>query len=530
MFRNGVAASVLTAVLAAGAPAHAADPVIAAAGDIACQATSPYFNGGGGTPTRCRQQHTSDLLPGTGLAAVLPLGDTQYCCGSLASFVASYDPSWGRVKAISRPVPGVNEYETPAAGGYFDYFNGAGALSGPAGDRGRGYYSFDVGAWHLVALNSNCRYVGCTAGSPQERWLRADLAQHQNACTLAYMHAPRFSSTAGGNHPAVQRLWEALHEAGAELVLSADSHNYERFAPQDPSGRADPAYGVRQFVVGTGGHSLKGFGAVRANSEVRFADRFGVVRIALRPSSYEWRFQSEGSGATVDAGSGECHRARPAAPNVLRPPRPQGRANCTLRGTAGPDVLHGTARRDVICGLGGADVIDAGAGDDVVLGGDAADRITGGAGRDRLYGGRGGDVIEGGGRGDVLLGGDGGDRIRGGPGRDRVHGEQGADTLRGDREADLLVGGPSRDRIRAGAGADTVYGNAGNDVIRGQSGGDRLFGNSGRNRIFGNAGRDSLVSARSRRTGDRLDGGRGRDRGTADRRDRVRSIERLARR
>jgi hypothetical protein len=504
--------------------------VIAAAGDIACQSTSPYFHGGAGTPTRCRQQYTSDLLAGAGLAAVLPLGDTQYCCSSLASFSGSYHPSWGRVKPISRPVPGAQEYEIPGAAGYFDYFNGAGVVSGPAGDRGRGYYSFDLGAWHLVALNSNCRFLGCTVGSPQERWLRADLAQHQNACTLAYLHAPRFSSTAGGNHPAVQRLWEALHDAGAELVLSADSHNYERFAPQDPLGRADAAYGLRQFVVGTGGHSLKGFGAIRANSEVRYADRFGVVQITLRPSSYEWRFQPEGSGVAGDAGAGECHRARPAAPKAKQSPRPQGKANCTLRGTAGADVLRGTPRRDVICGLGGADIIDAGAGNDVVLGGDGTDRIAGDAGRDRLYGGRGRDVIVGGDRGDVLLGGDGGDRLRGGTGRDRVHGEQGGDTLRGDAGGDVLLGGPGRDRVRAGAGNDTAYGNAGNDLIAGQSGRDRLFGNTGRNRIFGNGGADSLVSALSRRVGDRLHGGRGTDRGTADRRDRVRSVEHLVRR
>ena len=161
--------SLLVATLAAAPSARAADPVIAAAGDIACQSTSAAFNGGLGTPTRCRQRHTSDLLVGSGLAAVLPLGDTQYCCGTARSYLESYDPSWGRVKAISRPVPGAHEYETAGAAGYFDYFNGPGAPDGPAGPRGRGYYSFDLESWHLVALNSNCRVVGCSSGSPQLR-------------------------------------------------------------------------------------------------------------------------------------------------------------------------------------------------------------------------------------------------------------------------------------------------------------------------------------------------------------------------
>ena len=528
--RSLLAAPLLTVALGAGPAAHAADPVIAAAGDIACQATSPQFNGGLGTATRCRQQHTSDLLVGTGLDAVLPLGDAQYCCGSLTSFSQSYDLSWGRVRSISHPVPGTHEYWSRGAAGYFDYFNGPGALSGPAGDRGRGYYSFDLGAWHLVALNSNCGFVGCTAGSQQERWLRADLARHENACTLAYMHAPRYSSIVGGNHPSVRRFWEALYDAGAEIVFSADAHNYERFAPQDPRGQADPAYGLRQFVVGTGGHSLKKFGAIGANSEVRHADSFGVLRLTLHASGFDWLFQPEGPATFSDSGSGVCHGARPSAPMPKKAPAPAGKANCTLTGTAGADVLRGTSRRDVICGLGGADTIDGGDGNDVILGGDGPDRIAAGRGRDRLYGGGGDDVMAGDGGHDILLGGADGDRIGGGPGRDRLHGERGNDRLSGDAGNDVLLGGGGKDRIRAGGGRDTAHGNAGDDVIRGQSGADRLFGNGGRNRILGNAGRDRLVSALNRRAGDRLHGGSGTDRGTADRRDRVRSIERLQRR
>ena len=168
-----------------------ADPVIAAAGDIACDPADPGYNGGAGTSTRCRQRATSDLLVGAGLAAVLPLGDIQYDSPTASRINAVYAPSWGRVKSISRPVLGNHD---GAGSAYFDYFNGAGAANGPAGPRGRGYYSYDIGAWHLVALNSNCTRVSCGAGSIQERWLRADLAAHPTGCTLAYWHHPRYSS------------------------------------------------------------------------------------------------------------------------------------------------------------------------------------------------------------------------------------------------------------------------------------------------------------------------------------------------
>jgi Ca2+-binding RTX toxin-like protein len=518
----------LVAAAFPAAPAQAGDSVIAAAGDIACPSTSSAFNSGLGTPTRCRQWHTSNLLVGGGLSAVLPLGDLQYCCSSPAEFSASYDPSWGRVKPITRPVPGSNEYVTAGAAGYFDYFNGPGVRTGPAGERGRGYYSFDLGTWHLIALNSNCRFVGCAAGSAQERWLRADLAEHRNGCSLAYMSAPRFSSTPGQNHGSVERLWGALYDAGTEIVLSAGAHNYERFAPQTPHGRADAPYGIRQFVVGTGGHSLMGFGTPRANSEVRHADGFGVLSLVLRSAAYEWRFWSDGSSPFTDSGAGNCHATRAPAAPPKRPPG--GPANCTMRGTSRNDVLRGTPRRDVICGLGGNDTIAAGGGNDVVLGGDGQDTLAGGPGRDRLYGGRGVDAIAGDDGNDLLVGGSGDDRITAGRGRDRAHGEAGSDRLIGNGGNDVLLGGVGSDSVRAGAGRDTVYGNAGDDVLRGQSGPDRLFGNSGRNRMFGNAGADHLVSAFSKRRGDRLDGGRGRDHGTIDRRDRTRSVEVLRRR
>ena len=516
-----VGVTLLAATLGLTTVAHAADPVIAGAGNIACQSTSPYFNAGLGTPTRCRAKYTSDLLAGPGLAAVLPLGDNQLCCGSLNEYLESYDKTWGGVKGISRPVLGDHDYTTSGAPGYFDYFNGAGAASGQAGDRGKGYYSFDVGAWHLIALNSNCRNVGCSAGAPQERWLRSDLAQHPNACTLAYMHDSRFSSGETGNRLQLQPFWQALHEAGAEVVLGGGSHMYERFAPQTARGAADPAFGIREFVVGTGGHSLTGVRQVKRHSELRENASFGILRLVLHPSGYDWSFQSDGSSAFSDLGSGLCHNPRPAPV-----PKPK-KDRCTLTGTARDDMLLGTPGRDVICGLGGADTIDGGAGNDVILGGAGRDRILGGAGKDRLYGGANDDVIIGAENADVILGGGGNDRISGGRGRDRLSGEDGDDILRGGADHDVILGGRGGDRIRAGAGRDTVYGGAGDDVIRGQRGADRLLGNGGRNRLLGGAGNDRLVSFVSRHAGDRLNGGSGRDRAVMDRRDRARLVEHI---
>jgi acid phosphatase type 7 len=292
------------------------DPVVAAAGDIACAPANPSFNGGLGTPTACAQKRTSDLLAGAGLAAVLALGDNQYDSGTLAEYTASFDATWGRVKPILHPVAGNHEYVTTGADGYFDYFNGAGAATGPAGRRGLGYYSFDLGAWHLVALNSNCAAVpgGCGAGSPQEQWLAADLSAHPATCTLAYWHHPRWSSGADvGNDGELSALWNDLYAAGAEVVLSGHGHLYERFAPQaattagQPAGTLDPARGLREFVVGTGGEDHAEAGAVQPNSEVRDDNTFGVLELALHPGSYAWRFVPEAGGTFSDSGTAPCH-------------------------------------------------------------------------------------------------------------------------------------------------------------------------------------------------------------------------------
>ncbi|MEA2527893.1 MAG: hypothetical protein QOF73_5120, partial [Thermomicrobiales bacterium] len=230
-------------------PASPSDPVVLAAGDIACPDSSTR------EPASCQDQATGDLVAAQSPTAVLALGDLQYECGKPEQFQNVFDRSWGQFKELIRPVPGNHEYNDDhgkpicpdgpqGAAGYFGYFGDAATPLDPGCQRDcRGYYSFDLGAWHLVALNSNCGEVGgCGASSPQERWLRADLAAHPAACTLAYWHHPRFSSGAGhGNEPEVRAFWRALAEAGAEVVLVGHDHDYERFAPLDAAGRPDPA-------------------------------------------------------------------------------------------------------------------------------------------------------------------------------------------------------------------------------------------------------------------------------------------------
>ncbi len=211
----------------------------------------------------CRQRLTASLLAKGGYAAVLALGDEQYERGALSDFRAEYDAAWGAVKSLTFPVPGNHDYGTTRAAGYYAYFGSR------AGDASRGYYSFDIGTWHLIALNSNCGAVGgCDESSPQGRWLSADLAANPNACTLAYWHHPRFSSGPHGNDNTYDGFWRILFAAGADVVLVGHDHLYERFAPQNPDARGDDARGIREFVVGTGGRSLYPIKTIRANVPV----------------------------------------------------------------------------------------------------------------------------------------------------------------------------------------------------------------------------------------------------------------------
>jgi acid phosphatase type 7 len=237
-----------------------------------------------------------DAQPGT----VLLLGDIAYPSGRPQDF-ACYHASWGRFKARTRPSPGNHEYLTRDASGYFDYFGAA------AGARGKGYYSFDEGAWHLIAVNSNCSRVGgCGPRSPQEQWLRADLAATSKRCTLAFWHHPLFSSGRHGAHASMRPIWQALYDAGAELVLVGHDHFYERFAPQTPAGTADSARGIRQFMVGTGGKNHTRVRTPVRNSEVRNDDTFGVLKLRLSPGGYRWQFLPEAGKTFSDAGAGSC--------------------------------------------------------------------------------------------------------------------------------------------------------------------------------------------------------------------------------
>jgi acid phosphatase type 7 len=239
-----------------------------------------------------------DEIPGT----VMAVGDLADPNGSKEDFVC-YDKTWGRAKSRTKPAAGNHEYHAAGATPYFDYF---GAV---AGDPQNGYYSYELGTWHVIVLNSECKDVGgCEAGSRQEKWLRADLAAHPAACTLAYWHKPLFSSGAThGNDPEIKPLWQALYDANADVVVNGHDHDYERFAPQTPDGAADPARGIREFVAGTGGRHERAFAAPQPNSEIRNADTFGILKLTLKPNGYDWQFIPVAGKSFTDSGSGTCH-------------------------------------------------------------------------------------------------------------------------------------------------------------------------------------------------------------------------------
>lgn len=285
--------------------------MVAAAGDIACDPANDNFNGGAGTAAGCKQHATAELVEGMAVTGVLALGDTQYYCGGYGAFLRSYDRSWGAFKSRTHPAVGNHEYLTSGgtgcnarnagANGYFRYFGHS------AGARGQGYYSFDLGRWHLIALNSSCSEAGgCSESSPQGRWLAADLAAHPNRCTLAFWHIPLFDSgdlDEAGTRP----LWQLLYDHNADLVLTGHDHIYERFAPQTSSGALDRQRGIREFIVGTGGASHNSISDNASNSEVNNTTTFGVLRLTLHPTSYDWRFVPTPGGTFSDAGTTACH-------------------------------------------------------------------------------------------------------------------------------------------------------------------------------------------------------------------------------
>jgi Calcineurin-like phosphoesterase len=239
-----------------------------------------------------------EKIPGT----VMAVGDLAYPDGTKENFDC-YDRTWGRVKDRTRPAPGNHEFHSAGASFYFQYFGPA------AGDPKDGFYSYDLGTWHIIVLNSECVEVGgCEAGSREEKWLREDLAAHPVACTLAYFHKPLFSSGgAHGDDLALKPFWQALYDANADVVISGHDHDYERFAPQTPNGFEDRGRGIREFVVGTGGKNHRPFGEPHRNSEVRDASAFGVLKLTLKPDSYDWKFISEAGKTFTDSGTGYCH-------------------------------------------------------------------------------------------------------------------------------------------------------------------------------------------------------------------------------
>ena len=253
-----------------------------------------------------------DNIAGT----VFTLGDNAYGDGSAQQYNDFYDPTWGRHKDRTMPIPGNHDYDTLDATGYFDYFGAA------AGDPDKGYYSYDLGDWHIIALNTECSQIGgCAPDSPQALWLQADLAANPSDCTLAYMHKPRYSSGYHGSSSSVDDLWQILYDAGADVVLSGHDHDYERFAPQDAAGNADPLNGTRQFVVGTGGTSLRPFETIQPNSEVRNSDTHGVLKLTLNATSYDWEFVPIAGQTFTDAGSASCSlTAANQAPTVSAGP------------------------------------------------------------------------------------------------------------------------------------------------------------------------------------------------------------------
>jgi hypothetical protein len=237
-------------------------------------------------------------IPGT----VMAIGDLAYPDGKPENF-ACYDRTWGKEKSRTKPAVGNHEFHSAGATYYFQYFGAA------AGDPHQGYYSYELGTWHIVVLNSECAQVGgCDEGSDQVKWLKADLASHPALCTLAYFHKPMFSS--GGTHGddwTLKPLWEALYAAGADVVVGAHDHDYERFVAQTPEGKADPSHGIREFVAGTGGKNQRPFGTPESNSEVRNANGFGVLKFTLLPGRYWWEFIPEEGKTFRDAGEDSCH-------------------------------------------------------------------------------------------------------------------------------------------------------------------------------------------------------------------------------
>ncbi len=232
---------------------------------------------------------------------IFTLGDNVYPSGTLEQFQTCYEPTWGKLKARTLPIPGNHDYNTANARGYYQYFGAR------AGDPTRGYYSYELGAWHILALNSE---IDTGENSEQVQWIRDELAQHPTQCTIAMFHRPLFSSGPHGRDGSgdkMRAVWNVLYENNVDMILNGHDHDYERFAPQNPQGERDDARGIREFVVGTGGAVPYVFGAVKLNSEKRITGAYGVLKLTLHATSYEWEFVSIAPLLFKDSGSDECH-------------------------------------------------------------------------------------------------------------------------------------------------------------------------------------------------------------------------------
>ena len=286
---NTTTSATVTVTVANAAPGS--NPVLYAAGDIG-ECGSPYMAQTG-------------LLLGLAGATVATLGDHAYASGTSTEFANCYDPTWGAVKWRTRPTLGNHDNVTPGAAGYYAYF---GSSAGPAG---QGYYSYNLGTWHVVVLNSECQTVSCASGSAQETWLRRDLSSSSAKCTVAYFHEPLFSSATAGQNTAVRPLWTDLYNARAELVLNGHTHMYERFAGQTPNGSLDTRNGVVEFTVGTGGdtdrNDERAATSAARNSITRNANAYGVLQLTLRSGSYDWRYLPIPGVSYSDSGSATCH-------------------------------------------------------------------------------------------------------------------------------------------------------------------------------------------------------------------------------
>lgn len=274
---------------------------IVAVGDISCQPGEEV------TPTTCQMQKVVDAIVSEKPVHVLALGDLQYDSGAPQAFEAAFKPLWEPLRDITYATPGNHEYATDSAAGYFGYWNGSGTESKQAGQTGKGFYSTDIGAWHVISLNSNCDDVGgCGEGSEQATWLAADLAGSTATCTLAFWHHPRFTSGRHNNATNTATFWDTLYAKKADVVLNGHDHVYERFARQTPAAQVDTVRGIREFVAGAGGKSLYKFkSTLQPNHEAGNDSDFGYMVLTLYPSSYAWEYKTV-SGAVVDQGSSSC--------------------------------------------------------------------------------------------------------------------------------------------------------------------------------------------------------------------------------